>query len=322
MSASMEALRALELKLERSGGKGSARRNIKRKIRRMRKELGLFEGGDGDGSGAGRVGDGGGGGASGGKKRKKVKGGGGGMFEGGSSVTKAVPSKKRKREGVSSTSTSTSTSTSSSSLSSSSSSSSSSLPAARSNGKNGSSSSSDGDAATAVELPKQPGGAKRARVALSALQQRFQKKLEGGSFRWLNEKLYTSTGAEALRMYREDPSLYDVYHRGYRSQVERWPVNPLDTIIAEVRRHAPEPEEEGGGEGDGKEGKKTNDKKKKKTTKKKKRAPGTWKHIADFGCGDARLSRSVKKTQRVHSFDLVAHNDSVTACDMARVPLR
>ena len=63
-------------------------------------------------------------------------------------------------------------------------------------------------------------------------------------------------------------------------------------------------------------------KKREKKKKKKKRAPGTWKHIADFGCGDARLSRSVKKTQRVHSFDLVAHNDSVTACDMARVPLR
>lgn len=41
--------------------------------------------------------------------------------------------------------------------------------------------------------------------------------------------------------------------------------------------------------------------------------------IADFGCGEAELAKSVK--QKVHSFDLVAANDSVTACDMAHVPL-
>lgn len=41
--------------------------------------------------------------------------------------------------------------------------------------------------------------------------------------------------------------------------------------------------------------------------------------IADFGCGAAELSRSVE--QKVHSFDLIATNDSVTACDMAHVPL-
>lgn len=41
--------------------------------------------------------------------------------------------------------------------------------------------------------------------------------------------------------------------------------------------------------------------------------------IADFGCGEAKLARSV--TQTVHSFDLVAVNDEVVACDMAHVPL-
>lgn len=39
--------------------------------------------------------------------------------------------------------------------------------------------------------------------------------------------------------------------------------------------------------------------------------------VADFGCGDAKLARSVP--QKVHSFDLVALNDSVTACDMSHV---
>ena len=41
--------------------------------------------------------------------------------------------------------------------------------------------------------------------------------------------------------------------------------------------------------------------------------------IADMGCGEGRLARSVPNT--VHSFDLVAANDSVTACDIAHVPL-
>ncbi|MFN7124078.1 MAG: hypothetical protein ACK4NM_18785 [Hydrogenophaga sp.] len=39
--------------------------------------------------------------------------------------------------------------------------------------------------------------------------------------------------------------------------------------------------------------------------------------VGDFGCGDAKIARSVPNT--VHSFDLVAVNDRVTACDMAHV---
>ena len=41
--------------------------------------------------------------------------------------------------------------------------------------------------------------------------------------------------------------------------------------------------------------------------------------IADLGCGEARLSRSVPNT--VHSFDLVAANDNVTVADIAKLPL-
>lgn len=42
--------------------------------------------------------------------------------------------------------------------------------------------------------------------------------------------------------------------------------------------------------------------------------------IADFGCGEAKLAQSVKQT--VHSFDLVALNGLVKACDMSSVPLK
>lgn len=39
--------------------------------------------------------------------------------------------------------------------------------------------------------------------------------------------------------------------------------------------------------------------------------------LADFGCGDAKLARSVPN--KVHSFDLVALNNHVTICDMSKV---
>lgn len=41
--------------------------------------------------------------------------------------------------------------------------------------------------------------------------------------------------------------------------------------------------------------------------------------VADFGCGEARLANAI--TQKCYSFDLVAANDSVIACNMAHTPL-
>ena len=42
--------------------------------------------------------------------------------------------------------------------------------------------------------------------------------------------------------------------------------------------------------------------------------------VADLGCGDAKVSRAVKN--RVLSFDLVAVNDNITACDISKVSQR
>lgn len=39
--------------------------------------------------------------------------------------------------------------------------------------------------------------------------------------------------------------------------------------------------------------------------------------VADFGCGDCKIARSVKN--KVHSFDLAAACELVTVCDMASV---
>ena len=43
--------------------------------------------------------------------------------------------------------------------------------------------------------------------------------------------------------------------------------------------------------------------------------------IGDFGCGEAKLAEALADRHTVHSFDHVAVNDAVVACDMAHVPL-
>jgi len=108
-------------------------------------------------------------------------------------------------------------------------------------------------------------------------------KLSASRFRYLNEQLYTQPGNASAKLFKSDPSLFTSYHQGFQHQAEQWPLDPLNNIIADCLRLDDEAV------------------------------------IADFGCGEARLSRSVEN--KVYSFDLVALNDRVTACDMANVPL-
>lgn len=115
------------------------------------------------------------------------------------------------------------------------------------------------------------------------LTKKMTSKMDGARFRWINEQLYTVSGGEAKEMFDEDPGLFDVYHKGFMTQTLKWPTNPVDRVIAYVRT-----------------------------------LPNT-SVVADFGCGEAKLSQSVPNT--VHSYDLVAANEHVVACDMANVPL-
>ncbi|XP_042870697.1 ribosomal RNA-processing protein 8-like [Penaeus japonicus] len=109
--------------------------------------------------------------------------------------------------------------------------------------------------------------------------------LNAARFRMVNEELYTTTSEKAKAMFKRDPEAFKSYHVGYQNQVEQWPINPLNVIITWLKKQ-----------------------------------PKDW-IIADFGCGDAKLSMSVPQT-KVHSFDLVAANNRVTACDMAHTPLK
>eukprot|EP00039_Didymoeca_costata_P008502 m.112866 g.112866 ORF g.112866 m.112866 type:complete len:373 (-) comp14107_c0_seq1:74-1192(-) len=108
-------------------------------------------------------------------------------------------------------------------------------------------------------------------------------RLKGAKFRMLNEKLYTTTGDNAFSMFSEEPNLFDIYHEGFAAQVEKWPVNPVSVVISWIKQHPPK------------------------------------LVVADLGCGEAAIASSVPNT--VHSFDLVARNEKVVACDIAHVPL-
>ncbi|TRY73005.1 hypothetical protein TCAL_09113 [Tigriopus californicus] len=109
-------------------------------------------------------------------------------------------------------------------------------------------------------------------------------KLKSSRFRYLNELLYTQTGSKSFKMFKEDPHAFRDYHDGYMEQARKWPVDPLKIIITAILKMSGNPV------------------------------------IADFGCGEARLAKALS-TFVVHSFDLVATDPCVTACDMAHTPL-
>jgi ribosomal RNA-processing protein 8 len=96
---------------------------------------------------------------------------------------------------------------------------------------------------------------------LSKLQQQMANKLEGAQFRMLNERLYTCEGKDGFDFFQANPCDFGIYHRGFAKQVQKWPVNPLDVFIADVKKR-----------------------------------PGAV--VGDFGCGEARLSASVTNKVR------------------------
>ena len=61
-------------------------------------------------------------------------------------------------------------------------------------------------------------------------------KLKSSQFRHLNEQLYTQTGAQSLKMFKNDPKSFKVYHEGFRNQAEKWPVDPLNLIITSIMK--------------------------------------------------------------------------------------
>ena len=59
-------------------------------------------------------------------------------------------------------------------------------------------------------------------------------------FRYINEKLYTCSGEEAVEMFEQKPELFDVYHRGFSNQV-RLPFFRSYSIFCSPRTFLPSP---------------------------------------------------------------------------------
>ncbi|KAM5319914.1 ribosomal RNA-processing protein 8 [Glossophaga mutica] len=116
-----------------------------------------------------------------------------------------------------------------------------------------------------------------------ALRARMAQRLDGARFRCLNEQLYSGPSSAAQRLFQEDPEAFLLYHRGFQSQVKKWPLQPVDRIARDLRQR-----------------------------------PASLV-VADFGCGDCRLASSIRNP--VHCFDLASLDPRVTVCDMAQVPL-
>eukprot|EP01065_Artemidia_motanka_P023305 TRINITY_DN2781_c0_g1_i1.p1 TRINITY_DN2781_c0_g1~~TRINITY_DN2781_c0_g1_i1.p1 ORF type:complete len:360 (+),score=139.52 TRINITY_DN2781_c0_g1_i1:72-1151(+) len=121
---------------------------------------------------------------------------------------------------------------------------------------------------------------------------RLSAQLRGGKFRWINEKLYTTSSGEAVDMFEEDPSLFDDYHSGFREQVARWPKNPLFVIADSIVASKPA----------------------------RQQRPFV---VVDLGCGEGQLASLLARTKaQTYSFDLVSRSPHITTCDVCKeVPM-
>jgi len=107
-----------------------------------------------------------------------------------------------------------------------------------------------------------------------------------GDFSKMNNRWYASASDGTHARLAGNPEEWAHYHTMYRQLRESWPVVPYKEEI----RWLSESEREG-------------------------------LVVGDFGCGEAFIAAAVSDRHRVHSFDHVAINESVVACDIAHVPL-
>ncbi|USP73466.1 hypothetical protein yc1106_00740 [Curvularia clavata] len=177
---------------------------------------------------------------------------------------------------------------------------------------------------------------------LTPLQRSMRSKLASARFRHLNEALYTKPSADSASLFKEDPSMFEDYHRGFAQQVEVWPENPVDGYVNSVlvraklrnkdQRRDRKAQKSAVRRGPGFEDEEEN------TAIAPPRGdakplPRDFKGhstIADLGCGTASLSYRLQPHLKslnltFHSFDLSKPSgpsaDLVTVADIAALPL-
>jgi ribosomal RNA-processing protein 8 len=151
---------------------------------------------------------------------------------------------------------------------------------------------------------------------LTPLQASMRQKLISARFRHLNETLYTRPSDEAFGLFQESPEMFEEYHEGFRQQVKVWPENPVESFLKDIRVRAknrtPHREERGAPPSQ-------------LIKAPLPRTAGTCT-IADLGCGDAQLSKSLQSEKarlrvQVNSYDLQSPDPIITKADIANLPL-
>jgi hypothetical protein len=105
-----------------------------------------------------------------------------------------------------------------------------------------------------------------------------------GDFTRLNNKINSENSETTYHRMLRDPREWEEYHRQYREARQSWSVVPYEEIINRIKQLSPR------------------------------------LLIGDFGCGEAKTLEQFGDN-RVFSFDHVAINNKVKACDMKSVPL-
>ena len=111
-----------------------------------------------------------------------------------------------------------------------------------------------------------------------------RRRVRYGDFSRMNHRWNQGRSETTHERLRDNPEEWAQYHTLYREARKDWTVVPYEEMIRWCQKR--------GG-----------------------------LTIGDFGCGEARLAEALADRHTVHSFDHVAVNDSVIACDMAHVPL-
>ena len=105
-----------------------------------------------------------------------------------------------------------------------------------------------------------------------------------GDFSKLNNRINNENSETTHHRMTNNPTEWEEYHRQYREARKTWAIVPYEEIVNRIKQLSPR------------------------------------LMIGDFGCGEAKILEEFGD-KRVYSFDHVAINENVTACDMNTVPL-
>ena len=107
-----------------------------------------------------------------------------------------------------------------------------------------------------------------------------------GDFSKLNARWNNAHSSKTHERLQSNPEEWCFYHTRMNELETNWQVNPREECIKYLKINLPQ-----------------------------------GSILADFGCGQAKLADALKQIHTVHSYDHIAINRNVIACDMSQIPL-